>query len=127
MLSLLLALSAAAQNFPNIVDLVEENSEPVVSVRGKIGTQRPNAAPRGIPREFLPFFPPELLPFFHGRPGGRHPVTSIGSGFIIDAEGYVLTNAHVVEGGDEIIVALKNGDEYTAKLVGRDKKTDVAL
>ena len=39
----------------------------------------------------------------------------------------MLTNAHVVEGGDEIIVALKNGDEYTAKLVGRDKKTDVAL
>lgn len=126
MLSLLLALSAAAQNFPNIVDLVEENSEPVVSVRVK-SEPKGNAAPRGIPREFLPFSPPELLPFFHGRPGGRHPVTSIGSGFIIDAEGYVLTNAHVVEGGDEIIVALKNGDEYTAKLVGRDKKTDVAL
>ena len=52
---------------------------------------------------------------------------SLGSGFIIDADGYILTNNHVVEDADEIKVILKDHKEYEAKVVGRDSKTDIAL
>ena len=51
----------------------------------------------------------------------------MGSGFIIDATGYIVTNNHVVEGANKISVKLPNGREFTAKLVGADKATDVAL
>jgi serine protease Do len=52
---------------------------------------------------------------------------SLGSGFIIDKEGYIVTNDHVVEGTLEIKVMLSTGNEYEAKVVGRDPKTDLAL
>jgi serine protease Do len=52
---------------------------------------------------------------------------SLGSGFIIDREGYIVTNNHVVENADEIKVKLANGNEFEAKVVGRDPKTDLAL
>ncbi|QTA91795.1 DegQ family serine endoprotease [Desulfonema magnum] len=52
---------------------------------------------------------------------------SLGSGFIIDRDGYIVTNNHVIEDADEIQVKLKNGDEYDAKIVGRDPNTDLAL
>ena len=62
----------------------------------------------------------------NGGPGGgeQH---SLGSGFIISADGYILTNAHVVQGADEIVVALTDKREFKAKVIGSDKKTDVAL
>lgn len=72
----------------------------------------------------------------HGnRPGpfsGRNPnhqpkQHSLGSGFIIDREGYIVTNNHVVENADKIRVKLSNGKEFDAKVVGRDPKTDLAL
>ena len=50
-----------------------------------------------------------------------------GSGVIISADGYIITNNHVVEGAEEINVILRNGDEYTAELVGTDSKTDIAI
>ncbi|MEW6672035.1 MAG: DegQ family serine endoprotease [Thermodesulfobacteriota bacterium] len=52
---------------------------------------------------------------------------SLGSGFIIDKEGFIVTNNHVVENADKIKVKLKNGDEYDAEIVGRDANTDIAL
>ncbi|MBF0103612.1 MAG: DegQ family serine endoprotease [Desulfobacterales bacterium] len=52
---------------------------------------------------------------------------SLGSGFIIDTEGYIVTNNHVIEDADKIIVKLNNGDEFTADIKGRDPKTDLAL
>jgi len=52
---------------------------------------------------------------------------SLGSGFIIDKEGYIVTNNHVIEDADDIKVKLSNGDEYDATVVGRDPKTDLAL
>src|SRR5712672_2532212 len=54
-------------------------------------------------------------------------VQSLGSGFIIDPAGYVVTNNHVIDGADEITVTMDDGSTYKAKLVGRDPKTDVAL
>jgi serine protease Do len=52
---------------------------------------------------------------------------SLGSGFIIDREGYIVTNNHVVDGADEVKVKLANGKEFDAKVIGRDSKTDLAI
>jgi serine protease Do len=70
--------------------------------------------------------------FFGSGPGGDNPSEgfqqkSLGSGFIIDREGYIVTNNHVVENADEIKVKLANGREFNAKVIGRDPKTDLAL
>ncbi len=64
---------------------------------------------------------------FQGQPGYEHKERSLGSGFIMDAEGFIVTNNHVVAEADEIKVQLYNGKEYPAQVVGRDSKTDVAL
>ena len=69
--------------------------------------------------------------FFGPFQGGEQPrdfkQRSLGSGFIIDAEGYIVTNNHVIENADEISVTLANSEEYKARVVGRDPKTDLAL
>ncbi|MGD9125513.1 MAG: DegQ family serine endoprotease [Desulfarculaceae bacterium] len=78
---------------------------------------------------------PDLHEFFRrffGGPGGpstprEFKQRSLGSGVIIDKQGYALTNNHVIAGADEILVKLKNGKELEAEIVGRDKKTDLAL
>ena len=65
--------------------------------------------------------------FFGDIPDREMKQRSLGSGFIVDKEGYIITNNHVVSGADEIKVKLADGREYTAKVVGRDSKTDLAL
>ncbi len=65
--------------------------------------------------------------FFRDQIPKEHRQKSLGSGFIIDKEGFILTNNHVVEKTDEIKVKLANGKEYEAKIIGRDPKTDLAL
>src|SRR5207253_6088826 len=65
---------------------------------------------------------------FFGPPRGRpYKARSLGSGFVIDPAGYILTNNHVVENADEIVVRLPTSKEFKAKVVGRDAKTDIAL
>ena len=65
--------------------------------------------------------------FFGGQPDLDFKQRSLGSGFIIDKEGYVVTNNHVVENADEIQVILKDEKVYEAKIIGRDANTDIAL
>jgi serine protease Do len=65
--------------------------------------------------------------FFEGNPSGDQKQEGVGSGFIMSREGYIITNNHVVEDADQIRVKLANGQEYDAKVVGRDPKTDLAL
>ncbi len=62
-----------------------------------------------------------------GERGERRTRTSLGSGFVIDDQGYILTNRHVIEGADEINVSFPDGKRYEAKVVGQDARTDVAL
>jgi serine protease Do len=81
-------------------------------------TQR--ASPRGGPDDFFRRFFGEPDP----SPHGRH---SLGSGFVASADGYVVTNVHVVRGASEIVVRLADHSEHRAKLVGEDPKTDIAL
>ena len=66
-------------------------------------------------------------PFFQPNPNHKFKQQSLGSGFIIDREGYIVTNNHVIENADKIKVKLSNGKEFDAKVVGRDPNTDLAL
>ncbi len=65
--------------------------------------------------------------FFGMRPHRDFKQRSLGSGFIIDKDGYIVTNNHVIENADKIMVKLKNGKEYDAEIIGRDPNTDLAL
>jgi serine protease Do len=99
-------------------------------------SQKPQASQRRVP-ENLPQFPPgspfeEFFKEFFDRQqrdGGRQqrPVTSLGSGFIVDARGYIATNNHVIADADEVKVILQDDTELPAKIVGRDPKTDLAV
>ena len=88
---------------------------------------------RAPPQGAMPQLPPgspleDLFKNFLGPKSNtpRH-VTSLGSGFIIDPSGYIVTNNHVIEDSDQITVALQDGTQMPAKVVGRDPKTDIAL
>lgn len=117
-------------------DLIEQVSPAVVHV-GTSGFVTRRSQRRGpqfrIPRGFEDLFPefrnpqPEPQdPVDDGQPKDKRPL-GIGSGFIISSDGYVVTNHHVIDKADEIIVRLTNGEEYVAEVKGSDEKTDVAL
>jgi serine protease Do len=112
------------QGTVSFADLAEQLSPAVVSVR----VERTAAA--GVPElpfeGFEEFFGPQpRSPRQRRMPMPRE--SGAGSGFVISEEGYVLTNNHVVEGADKIVVVFEDGTELEAKLVGRDPKTDLAL
>jgi serine protease Do len=66
--------------------------------------------------------------FFGGRiPGGQQRMRGVGSGFIIDQNGTILTNYHVVDGAEKIVVTLSDGKNYDAEVIGKDQKTDIAV
>jgi serine protease Do len=85
-------------------------------------------------RSFHDFFGDDLAERFFGQPAPegqgrqrRQTQTSLGSGFVIDKDGYILTNRHVIEGADKVRVTFPGGKSYDAKIVGRDARTDVGL
>ncbi len=114
---------------PDFTDLYERNGPAVVSIDV---TQKAKRG-RGMPElsEDDPFY--EFFRRFGQIPPGprgqqREPeAQSVGSGFIIGADGYVITNAHVVDGADEVTVALSDKRDFKAKVIGADKRTDIAL
>jgi serine protease Do len=79
-----------------------------------------------IPEIFRRFFGPGM-PFPSPQQPGERRGTSLGSGFIISADGYVLTNHHVVDGADTVTVKLSDSREYKAEVIGSDEKSDIAL
>jgi len=117
---------------PDFSQLVEQVGPGVVNVMAEIGG---DASPRSravqqqdIPEIFRRFFGPDAFPF-PGQPGqGPQPRgESMGSGFIISSDGYVLTNHHVVDGANKVKVKLSDGREFVAEVVGSDEQSDVAL
>lgn len=120
------------QGLPDFTSLVKQAAPGVVNIATTREVERGQLrGPQGqqIPDIFRHFFG-DQIPFGPGPggPGGgseeRH---SLGSGFIISEDGYILTNAHVVDGADEIVVRFNDHRELEAELVGSDIKTDVAL
>ena len=63
----------------------------------------------------------------NGQPRNMQPSRGMGSGFIVSPDGYIVTNAHVVDGASEVTVRLTDRREFTAKVIGADKRTDIAL
>ena len=127
---------AKAQGLPDFTELVEKVGPAVVNIRT---TERGRVArgPGGgdLDEDMLEFFRRFGIPA-PSRPNPRSPQPpgdgdaqprGVGSGFILNADGYVLTNAHVVEGADEVIVTLADKREFKAKIIGADKRSDVAL
>jgi serine protease Do len=110
------------------LDTFREIARRVTAGVVNINTSKVVRRPQGSLRDF---FGGDLFErFAPERPQGTPRLqtqTSLGSGFVIDDDGYVLTNRHVVDGADEISVSLANGRTYAAKLVGKDSRTDVAL
>lgn len=125
MLCFLLPVQVVAQ-LPDFTELVEKQGAAVVNI-STTQTARGSAAPQ-IPQldENDPFF--EFFRRFAPNPGQREfPSQSLGSGFIISGDGYILTNAHVVDAADEVTVKLTDKREFKAKVIGADRRTDVAL
>jgi serine protease Do len=125
---------AGVLTLPNFVDLAKRSFPAVVNVsttsnggesggirRGQEGPGNPDDPFHEFWEPFERFFGPGQQPH---RPFKQK---SLGSGFVIDKQGSILTNNHVIEDADEIVVKLSDGSEHKAKVLGRDKKTDIAL
>ena len=112
----------------SFADLVESVKESVVNIST---TQTLKESPMqpffGPNSPFRDFFGEEWKHFFGDAPPGQLKTHALGSGFIINNDGLILTNNHVVEKADEIRIKTLGGAEYDAKVVGRDPKTDIAL
>jgi len=100
-----------------------------VTTRGKVVPMGTQGTQYGDENDLLRrFFGDQGLPFGRGGRNMRTPTQhGLGSGVIVSADGYILTNNHVVDGADEIRVALNDGREFNAKVIGRDPKTEVAV
>jgi len=132
-----LPASAQVRTLPDFTDLVEQAGPSVVNIRTlekvapkstqngqgeeemleffrRFGLPIPNM-PRQAPRQNRPQQPDEDQP------------RGVGSGFILSSDGFIMTNAHVVEGADEVIVTLTDKREFKAKIIGADKRSDVAV
>jgi serine protease Do len=114
---------ASAAQLPDFTEIVDANAPAVVRIeieqrarQGRGQGQLPEGIPEGLRR------------FFEG--GGNQPPRarqSLGSGFFISSDGYVVTNNHVVEGADNVIVRMSDRREFTAEIIGTDPRSDLAL
>ena len=125
---LLVSFDASARDLPDFTKLVENNSPAVVNIST---TQKIKRDEHGMPHGFdgpQSPFDDFFRRFFGDEYDGREFKTeSLGSGFIVSEDGYVMTNAHVIEDADEIIVRLSDRRELVAKVIGSDKRSDIAL
>lgn len=127
-LMFVLAQAAIAQARPeSLADLAEQISPSVVNITTTTVIEG-RTGPQGIVPEGSPF--EDFFRDFQDRNGnGNRPrrTSALGSGFVISEDGYVVTNNHVIEGADEILIEFYSGEELPAKVVGTDKNTDIAL
>jgi serine protease Do len=128
--------NTVVRSLPDFTDLVEQVGPSVVNIR-TLEKVRPSAPGAATPDEEMQ----ELFRRFFGVPIPNAPRQAprqnkpqeeaqprgVGSGFILSADGFIMTNAHVVEGADEVMVTLTDKREFKARIVGADKRTDVAV
>ncbi|MEP6938440.1 MAG: trypsin-like peptidase domain-containing protein, partial [Rudaea sp.] len=132
--------ASAHADLPDFTQLVEKNGPSVVNVTatqggGDTATPTDDSDDQSDEQQDMPeilrrFFGPGGPGATPGAPGGGHPRIggeSLGSGFIISTDGYILTNNHVVSGAEKVVVRLSDRRELDAKVVGTDDKSDVAL
>ena len=128
---------AQARVLPDFTDLVEQVGPSVVNIRilEKVAARQEHGT--GMDDDMLEFFrrfglPMPNIPRQAPRPNrpsphGDEQPRGVGSGFILTADGFIMTNAHVVDGADEVLVTLTDKREFKAKIIGTDKRTDVAV
>lgn len=139
------AVAPPSAALPDFTQVVQETESSVVNIRTTeaVPVRRSPMGPgNGDPSElFRWFFGPDFMPPGFGQQGPRarpkQPPAQpqgertvprgIGSGFVISADGYILTNNHVVDNSNGIFVTMTNGKEYKAKVIGTDARTDIAL
>ncbi|TXI74798.1 MAG: DegQ family serine endoprotease [Limnohabitans sp.] len=129
--------SAAVRGLPDFTELVEQVGPSVVNIRTLEKVRQNDAANGGPDEEMQEFFrrffgvPLPNMPRQAPRQNRPQPEEAqprgVGSGFILTSDGYIMTNAHVVDGADEVVVTLTDKREFKAKIVGADKRTDVAV
>lgn len=120
---LICSITVHGKELPDFTDLVETQGAAVVNISTTQIIQNMQGLPN-IP-ENDPFY--EFFRRFAPQIPREQELQSLGSGFIISSDGYILTNAHVVESADKITVRLTDKREFRAKVIGADKRTDVAL
>jgi serine protease Do len=114
-------VSRDAAGRASFAPVIKKVSPAVVKVSVTIKAQKTGFSEGGDPNDLL-------RRFFGQQPQGRMPrQEGVGSGVIVTKDGYILTNNHVVDGADEVKVALQDGREFPAKVIGRDPKSDVAV
>ena len=137
-------VNAYAKDLPDFTELAEKHGAEVVNISVTQNVHAEAAPFQGFPGmpdddQMQEFFKRFGIPGFPGGPNGPngpggpgqppadYKTQSLGSGFIISSDGYILTNAHVVNEADEVLVKLFDKREFKAKIIGFDKRTDVAL
>ena len=124
-LCLLFSASACARGLPELTDLIRDNSPAVVKINTVDNVRE---ARSGVPPQYQQEIPDIFRHLLDPRRRQQQrPVASMGSGFIISGDGYVVTNNHVVEGADQVVVTLTDRREYEAKVIGTDPRSDLAL
>jgi len=126
------------RGLPDFTVLVDQVGPAVVNIRTTERVRRGSPQGHAPDEQMLEFFrrfgipiPPGMAPPHGqqepGRGGEIERPRGVGSGFIISADGYIMTNAHVLEGADEVLVTLPDQREFSARVVGSDRRTDVAV
>lgn len=120
-IAFLLATGARAAALPDFTQLIADNSAAVVKINTtrKVTSRRPQGVPPDMPDAFRDFF--------GQRQGPERRASGLGSGFVMSADGYIVTNNHVIDGAEEIKVRLIDRREFDAKVVGIDGRSDLAL
>ena len=130
------AFAVVTRGLPEFAGLVEQQGAIVVNISATQTARKPPAPylqegeddnSGNLPgwlRRFVPNFAPKQQP---QEPDEEDDGNALGSGFIISSDGYVLTNTHVVEGADEVLVRLYDKREFSARVIGMDKRSDIAL
>lgn len=134
LITLGLTVSVQSRELPDFTGLVKKNAAAVVNISTSMKKPEEGSLPHGfnmpdIPEDspFHDFFKKyfDEIPKGYGPPSQER--SSLGSGFIISKDGYVITNNHVVSNADEIVVRLNDRREFIAELIGTDKRSDIAV
>jgi serine protease Do len=130
------AAQAQVKGLPDFTELVEQVGPSVVNIR-TLEKATPHQGPGGqADPDMLDFFRrfglpipnmPRQMPPGHGQTPDDAQPHGVGSGFVLTKDGMIMTNAHVVEGADEVLVTLTDKREFKAKIIGADKRSDVAV